>query len=87
MKPQINCPKCGGHTRVATSKAMSLSAREAYMQCVNPDCGTALICLVYPNRVIRKSNDISPPDQTIQPKLYQQMEQLINRINKPTELR
>ena len=87
MKPQIDCPKCGGATRVATSKAMSLSAREAYMQCTSKDCGTAFICLVYPNRVIRKNADIAPPDQDIQPKLYQQMEQLVNRINKPIELR
>lgn len=87
MTPQINCPKCGGRTRIATSKAMSLTTREAYVECLNSECRTALICLFYPNGVIRKPKDIAPPDQAIQPKLYQQMEKFVNRINKPIEFR
>lgn len=66
---------------------MSLTTREAYVECLNPECRAALICLFYPCGVIRKPKDIASPDQAIQPKLYQQMEQLVNRINKLTELR
>ncbi|NOI31889.1 ogr/Delta-like zinc finger family protein [Vibrio coralliilyticus] len=86
MSQKIKCPKCGSATKVITSRPMTAAMREAYMRCTDPDCGTGVVCFIYPNKVISKGSDIRPPDQTVQPKLFEQRARILKKLDITTNI-
>lgn len=61
MKPSqlpqmsLHCPTCGEPARVRTSRPLSETTRELYLECTNPKCRTVFQGLVEATKIIGPS--------------------------------
>lgn len=59
----LHCPTCGQPARVRTSRPLSETVRELYLECTNPRCRTIFQSMVEATKIIAESL-LSPAEQS-----------------------